>query len=75
MALDSKQAAIAAAHQAAVAAGEAGYMDPESGLFVQTQAQLASRGRCCGQGCRHCPYPAAEQRRAGRVIIRCDEPG
>jgi hypothetical protein len=49
-------AEIVAAHDAAVGAGEAGYMDPETGLFVLTAAYLADRGSCCEQGCRHCPY-------------------
>jgi hypothetical protein len=44
------------AHAAALAAGEPGYLDPESGLFVLTAATLAERGSCCEQGCRHCPY-------------------
>ncbi len=52
----SHNQAIRAAHAAAVSAGEAGYIDPESGLFVLTSATLASRGECCEQGCRHCPY-------------------
>jgi hypothetical protein len=54
------------AHEEADARGEAGYVDPESGLFVLTAGFLRARGRCCGSGCRHCPYPPAEQRRAGR---------
>lgn len=45
-----------AAHAAAVAAGEAGYLDPASGLFVLTARFLADRASCCGRGCRHCPY-------------------
>lgn len=45
-----------AAHDAAVVAGDAGYIDPNSGLFVLTAAYLAERGYCCGEGCRHCPY-------------------
>jgi hypothetical protein len=45
-------------HDRAVARGEAGYIDPVTGLFVMTAAWLAGRGSCCGQGCRHCPYPA-----------------
>ena len=48
--------AILDAHAAAVAAGEPGYLDPRTGLFVLTAAELAARGSCCGQGCRHCPY-------------------
>ena len=48
--------AILAAHAAALATGEPGYTDPESGLFVLSAQYLASRGYCCEQGCRHCPY-------------------
>ncbi|MFJ8577699.1 DUF5522 domain-containing protein [Micromonospora sp. NPDC093277] len=47
---------ILAAHGAALAVGEAGYLDPETGLFVLTAGFLARRGTCCGRGCRHCPY-------------------
>lgn len=49
-------AEIMEAHQAALAAGAAGYLDPVTGLFVLTAAFLANRERCCGRGCRHCPY-------------------
>ena len=48
--------AILASHAAALAAGDLGYRDPVSGLFVLTAAYLADRGFCCGRGCRHCPY-------------------
>lgn len=44
-------------HDDAVAAGEPGYVDPDTGLFVLTSAYLLARGTCCGNGCRHCPYP------------------
>jgi hypothetical protein len=47
---------ILAAHEDALRAGEAGYLDPETGLFVLTAGFLARRGTCCGRGCRHCPY-------------------
>ena len=50
------RAEILAAHAAAVAAGEPGYLDPVSGLFVLTAATHLERGSCCDQGCRHCPY-------------------
>jgi uncharacterized protein DUF5522 len=43
-------------HTAALEAGEAGYLDPDTGLFVLTAGYLAQRGTCCGNGCRHCPY-------------------
>ena len=52
------RAAILAAHAQAMAAGEAGYMDPASGLFVFTAAYHAERGTCCENDCRHCPYVA-----------------
>ena len=47
---------ILAAHAAAVESGDAGYLEPTSGLFVLTAKFLADRGTCCGRGCRHCPY-------------------
>lgn len=28
----------------------------ERGYMVFTEAYLLRRGRCCGSGCRHCPY-------------------
>ena len=47
---------IARRHRAAVEAGEPGYLDPTTGLFVFTSAYHLARGRCCDSGCRHCPY-------------------
>ena len=47
---------VALAKGADVLYCEAGYLDPASGLFVLTAGYLAQRGRCCDQGCRHCPY-------------------
>jgi hypothetical protein len=47
---------ILRAHTEAMEAGEPGYLDPESGLFVLTAAYLVDRGACCDSGCRHCPY-------------------
>jgi hypothetical protein len=43
-------------HARALEAGDAGYIDPVSGLFVLTAAYLRDRGFCCERGCRHCPY-------------------
>jgi hypothetical protein len=51
-----RRAEILAAHAAACLAGQAGYLDPETGLFVLTTDFLTHRGTCCGRGCRHCPY-------------------
>lgn len=47
---------VVAAHDAAVAAGEELYLDPESELWAMTRPALLARGYCCGSGCRHCPY-------------------
>jgi hypothetical protein len=58
--------AAQAAHDAAVATGADTYRDPVTGYVVMTAPLLARRGACCGSGCRHCPYPPDEQRRAGR---------
>jgi hypothetical protein len=57
--LDPKRpdyAAILSAHQRAVDAGDAGYTDPGTGLFVMTARYLRDRGYCCDHGCRHCPF-------------------
>lgn len=43
-------------HVAAMAAGAPTYTDPVLGVEVFTAAFLAARGRCCGSGCRHCPF-------------------
>ena len=48
--------AILEAHRAAVEAGEPGYLDPVTGLFVITAAEHLRRRQCCASDCRHCPY-------------------
>ena len=52
----ASRGAILAAHRAAVEAGEPGYLDPDTGLFVITAAEHVRRGACCASDCRHCPY-------------------
>jgi hypothetical protein len=47
---------VVVAHEAAIAAGAQGYLDPRTGLFVMTAVYLAARGTCCDSACRHCPY-------------------
>lgn len=49
------QAALQA-HAEALARGDAGYLDGQTGLFVLTAGFLARRGTCCERDCRHCPY-------------------
>lgn len=53
---DPRREEILIAHAEALSCGEAGYLDPATGLLVFTAAYLAERGRCCDSGCRHCPY-------------------
>lgn len=53
--------AIMAAHDAAVAEGKLGYLDPGTGLFVMTAEHHVRRGKCCHNGCRHCPYVGADE--------------
>lgn len=43
-------------HAAACARGNATYEDPQTGYTVFTRVGLLQRGRCCGAGCRHCPF-------------------
>ena len=43
-------------HRCAVERGEHTYIDPATGYQVFTQLAALDRGRCCGSGCRHCPY-------------------
>ena len=61
---------LAALHAKAVAAGEATYIDPKTGYKVMTSETLSKRGRCCGCGCRHCPYNhqnVAMEKRPARI--------
>lgn len=51
---------IIAAHTSAMALGQAGYIDPVTGLFAITAATHMKRGTCCNRGCRHCPYVGAD---------------
>ena len=50
------RAQILAAHDAALAHDEDGYVDPSTGWWVFSAAHLLDRGTCCENGCRHCPY-------------------
>ena len=36
----------------------------ENGLMVLTAHFLLRRGYCCGNGCRHCPYPKEQAKQA-----------
>ncbi|MGA0209078.1 MAG: DUF5522 domain-containing protein [Candidatus Nanopelagicales bacterium] len=52
--------AIMRSHDEAIAQDRGGYLDPGTGLFVMTAEHHIRRGRCCHNGCRHCPYLGAE---------------
>ncbi|KAK2835307.1 hypothetical protein Q5P01_015791 [Channa striata] len=43
-------------HREACEARKQMYVDPSSGYKVFTEYAHLQRGKCCGSGCRHCPY-------------------
>ena len=62
------------AHRCAVDKGSETYIDPRTGYTVFTQLAALKRGKCCGSGCRHCPYshdrvPAARKARLPPPIV------
>jgi iron complex transport system substrate-binding protein len=52
-------------HADACASKRPSYTDPFTGYEVFTADSLAQRGYCCGNGCRHCPFPPSESSHAG----------
>ncbi len=62
--------ATQAAHDAACARGDGAYIDPLTGGMVMTAFKLTEMDYCCGNGCRHCPWPASVQIEAGRRTTR-----
>lgn len=61
-------AAIAQRHACAVASSSPTYLDPATGNEVFTAAALAARSRCCGCGCRHCPFTAENAASEGDAV-------
>ena len=43
-------------HREACQKGQKTYIDPATGYQVFTEVAHLNRGKCCGGGCRHCPY-------------------
>jgi len=43
-------------HEEACKDGKESYIDPRTGYLVFTKLKHLKRGKCCGSGCRHCPY-------------------
>ena len=54
--VDDCKIGFAKIHQEACDAGKHTYIDPASGYQVFTEIAHKKRGKCCGSGCRHCPY-------------------
>jgi len=57
-------------HEAACARGDDFYTDPASGYLVFTKVAHERRGKCCGSGCRHCPFGhenVSAARRAAKI--------
>ena len=57
-----------ALHERACAVGELTYVDPETGYSVMTRIKHKQRGRCCGSGCRHCPFSHSATKDKARRI-------
>ena len=47
---------ITATHNRAQSEGSRTYLDPATGLIVQTRSAHLERGTCCNSSCRHCPW-------------------
>lgn len=52
---------ILARHSRALRSGLSTYIDPGTGYSVFTADYLATRGYCCSNDCRHCPWVGGEQ--------------
>lgn len=66
-------------HRAAMDAGAATYVDPDTGYTVFTEHGLRARPRCCGSACRHCPWahervpPSVRAARIQQPAMLCGE--
>ena len=49
-------------HREACDTGRMSYIDPVTKYMVFTELAHQARGKCCGSGCRHCPYAHANVR-------------
>ena len=55
------------AHDTAVKQKMKTYEDPDTGNLVFTEFGLKQKGRCCGCGCRHCPFQHQKIPMAARI--------
>lgn len=58
----------------AVAAEKTNYKDPLTGYQCFTEAGLRTRGTCCGNRCRHCPFGHFKVTRKGPRVNRVTAP-
>lgn len=66
-------------HDRTVRTGGTTYIDPASGFMVFCRSAHLQRGKCCGSGCRHCPYgwenvPAHRKPKPAAVSEAAQEP-
>ena len=55
-------------HEKSCARGDKFYIDPSTGYMVMTKVNHLARGKCCGSGCRHCPFSHVNVRdKAARI--------
>lgn len=55
-AMTAEERDIYMAHLKALRERRLSYKDPKTGYVVMSVSQLLLNGKCCGNGCRHCPY-------------------
>ena len=56
-------------HREACTAGRDTYIDPATGYQVFTEHAHRKRGKCCGSGCRHCPFGYASVPAARKAVL------
>ncbi|KAL3098433.1 hypothetical protein niasHS_003786 [Heterodera schachtii] len=54
--MTSQERRILTAHLRAIRDRKLSYKCPETAQPVKSLSQLLFHGKCCGEGCRHCPY-------------------
>uniref|UniRef100_A0A915PZ36 Large ribosomal subunit protein uL14m n=1 Tax=Setaria digitata TaxID=48799 RepID=A0A915PZ36_9BILA len=55
-AMTTEERDIYMAHLKAIRERQLSYRDPKTHSLVMTVSQHLLRGKCCGSGCRHCPF-------------------
>uniref|UniRef100_A0A914I7W0 Uncharacterized protein n=1 Tax=Globodera rostochiensis TaxID=31243 RepID=A0A914I7W0_GLORO len=54
--MSGQERRILTAHMRAIRDRKLFYKCPETAQPIKTLSQLLFQGKCCGEGCRHCPY-------------------